>query len=999
MHFRFTRVISLILATVMLSGIFCIGVGAETQSDITKQASFSVTYPTKGGEGVANIADGNTHSAVVSDHTNLEWEFPQYLNISFGDRLAELSEIKLGAIYGAYMGPKKFDLEYLDGEEWKVLCSGMEIPWKYANEQYECLSFHFHEKVTANEYRLKVTEANRREFRIDVIELYGQMKGLSDPLDIKGQKPVYVSVSVGTELKIPQMTTFYSDAENRTMNVAWDDANIEKAGTYRIDGSMSLYDYKPYAIADVYDTERDVSAYKGNWAYDLVKKSAKNGVTNGIELNPSRILTRADMAKLIYRKILKESDYSTTYLKDVDKNDVFYDMYVALADKNALDISKGFQKDKEVTRIDMIKAVIAASGKEKAEASCNFDDIGGLSQDEIDAVKTAVAERVIQSSGHLRPNDGITLGEALVMINNAGGGGLTAEFTDNEKVIRNPDMGLYGYYFDDGIKDYDVKYGDQERWDDVTAISIMYLRFPWCYLEPRKGEYDFSMIDTYIQRFAEQGLQVAVRITTSETGLTYATPKWVFDEGAAYYQWDEGSGAVGSGNLVMPDYNDEIFLENIEKLVCELGKRYDNNPNIAYFDMGTLGVWGEGHTYNSGLKYTVDTAKRCYDMYIKYFPNTTVHAMNMTQNYTQIEEYLRENGIAWRNDSFYVNAPALYAYQDQVERNWETGPINMELQHMQRLIGWTDGSDLVASFDTLHTTFLGIHNYSKDEYVMKREFMDSAAKRIGYRFLPETVEMQDKVNAHDDINLKISWKNLGCAPCYKDYYPCITLKDENGTVMSAMVDRNFNMREISPDGEKFEQSSLKLNAVLSGGNYQVYLSVGKLDGTPVINLPIDGDDGEKRYYIGDIKVRGDWKASATQVANSNALRLKFSVYDDVPSGDYQIIESKIIFYDAEIGQRGVLTGEASINLREHLTDFAEAVNTKQEVQFETDEVVISAETLERIKGRKMNVTMWLYNSSNIDYVSYKLVGDWENQQIFGTAVFDENGRMTFTPVQ
>lgn len=38
------------------------------------------------------------------------------------------------------------------------------------------------------------------------------------------------------------------------------------------------------------------------------------------------------------------------------------------------------------------------------------------------------------------------------------------------------------------------------------------------------------------------------------------------------------------------------------------------------------------------------------------------------------------------------------------------------------------------------------------------------------------------------------------------------------------------------------------------GECEVYLSVGKADGTPVLALPIGQDDGARRYRIGTAKI-------------------------------------------------------------------------------------------------------------------------------------------------
>ena len=38
------------------------------------------------------------------------------------------------------------------------------------------------------------------------------------------------------------------------------------------------------------------------------------------------------------------------------------------------------------------------------------------------------------------------------------------------------------------------------------------------------------------------------------------------------------------------------------------------------------------------------------------------------------------------------------------------------------------------------------------------------------------------------------------------------------------------------------------------GEFDVYVSVGKVDGTPVYELPLPNDDGQRRYKIGRIRL-------------------------------------------------------------------------------------------------------------------------------------------------
>ena len=60
--------------------------------------------------------------------------------------------------------------------------------------------------------------------------------------------------------------------------------------------------------------------------------------------------------------------------------------------------------------------------------------------------------------------------------------------------------------------------------------------------------------------------------------------------------------------------------ENFLKVMAE---RYDNNPNVAFMDIGSYGTWGEGHTVHaSRIDYPFATYKAHIDLHCKYFKNT-----------------------------------------------------------------------------------------------------------------------------------------------------------------------------------------------------------------------------------------------------------------------------------------------------------------------------------------------------------------------------------------
>lgn len=201
--------------------------------------------------------------------------------------------------------------------------------------------------------------------------------------------------------------------------------------------------------------------------------------------------------------------------------------------------------------------------------------------------------------------------------------------TDDGRALVNPGMGWTMNYYSNEPHNYGayVEQGDSLDW--FPGCSVVYLRIPWAYLEPSEGDYNWPALDSVTQRWIARGAQVAFRITTSESWLRYATPEWVKDAGAKGVNWNfgfgEGGGPVPDGKLWDPDFADPVYLEKLENFLRAFAARYDGRDEVAFVDIGTYGMWGEGHTLGSSRvpqeKMDRDV-KRHIDLHCKYFKKT-----------------------------------------------------------------------------------------------------------------------------------------------------------------------------------------------------------------------------------------------------------------------------------------------------------------------------------------------------------------------------------------
>jgi hypothetical protein len=98
----------------------------------------------------------------------------------------------------------------------------------------------------------------------------------------------------------------------------------------------------------------------------------------------------------------------------------------------------------------------------------------------------------------------------------------------------------------------------------------------------------------------------------------------------------------------------------------------------------------------------------------------------------------------------------------------------------------------------------------------------------------------------------------------------VTLKDDSGGIVAVHVDDSFDVRdlEVARPGEAKGETVRSQFAVarryvdgprafaraMEPGKYDLFISVGKRDGTPRIALPLRDGDGRRRYRLGAIEL-------------------------------------------------------------------------------------------------------------------------------------------------
>lgn len=453
---------------------------------------------------------------------------------------------------------------------------------------------------------------------------------------------------------------------------------------------------------------------------------------------------------------------------------------------------------------------------------------------------------------------------------------------DDGRALVNPGMGWTLHYYSNAIENYGSKLEPSDTLDDWPGLSTIYLRVPWAFLEPQEGRFNWSLFDTPAQRWIAKGKKIAIRVSCCESWMRHATPKWVQDAGAKGVDFEFGKGPCANGSLWEPDYQDPVFLQKLDRFLAALARRYDGNPNVAFIDIGSFGMWGEGHTgFGSRLNQmqTLEVVKKHIDLHIKHFRHTLlcisddVAGSNRGGQRFPETDYAISKGVTLRDDSILVEPPPRSWYHAEMAQEfWPRWPVILEHEHYgpsKARNAWS-GDLLLKSVEDYHASYMSIHWWPREMLRENRETVDRINRRLGYRIQLKSIAWPSTITAGQPFTVETSLANAGVAPCYAGGYWTMTLKDEKDGIAAVLVDESFNVRGLkvglpgqSPATKVRSEFAVALRHAtpqgthvppIKPGVYSVFASVGQLDGTPQIALPLAGDDGQRRYRLGSVQI-------------------------------------------------------------------------------------------------------------------------------------------------
>ena len=476
-----------------------------------------------------------------------------------------------------------------------------------------------------------------------------------------------------------------------------------------------------------------------------------------------------------------------------------------------------------------------------------------------------------------------------------------------DEILANPGMGICHFYYSSRIWAYGAQQEPGDTLDWMPGHTVIYMRLPWCYLEPEEGVFRWDIIDSKIQPWIKAGKKVAFRISCQDHTIV-STPQWVLDKGVKGYKYHYKN-KPENALIFEPEWDDPILLAEYEKFLKAFAKRFDGNPDVAFVDLGSFGLYGEGHSpeLNKLRAQRPDEFMRIYklhlDMLRRCLPNTYLVVSDDVGGGGWLKgadgkplpdhpalAYARSIGCGLRDDSIMCN-PAKPWASDHFGRLFaRERPVIIETGHITKRFetkSWKPEL-LRKCIEDYHASYISTHGFPDLYWKTNKHMWKDFANRLGYRFELRKVEYPDVVRVSEKVTVKSTWVNVGVAPQYANASLTWNLLNEKGVVCWSVTDPAFGFRSLEPKWGGVEKpltvespctfgytaeipdngNDQILNyckrenvndpgttcVLLKPGVYTLAVSVGTNYGKPEIALPLVG--GVDRVYpVGKIEVR------------------------------------------------------------------------------------------------------------------------------------------------
>ena len=254
-----------------------------------------------------------------------------------------------------------------------------------------------------------------------------------------------------------------------------------------------------------------------------------------------------------------------------------------------------------------------------------------------------------------------------------------------------------------------------------------------------------------------------------------------------------------------PDYESLQLRHALVETIAAMGAKYDGDPRIGFIEVGTLGFWGEWHTYPStdrmASRHVQNEVLQAFEdgfrktKLLARYPVGDSRA-NYTSNVTRNVGY-HDDSFTW---STRCSGDASWHFMSQMvnanaTNKWKTNPIGGELypqlnEHVFEETCEHNGksaSDFIETVNDTHASYMRLWAVFEEGLSGDRRIRaEEAVRRMGYdlHFREASVE-----HVGGNFELTAELENHGVAPFYYNWPLTVGLLDAAGkTIQEWSVD-------------------------------------------------------------------------------------------------------------------------------------------------------------------------------------------------------------------
>ncbi|MBK6281422.1 MAG: DUF4832 domain-containing protein [Draconibacterium sp.] len=247
-----------------------------------------------------------------------------------------------------------------------------------------------------------------------------------------------------------------------------------------------------------------------------------------------------------------------------------------------------------------------------------------------------------------------------------------------------------------------------------------------------------------------------------------------------YLHWDAENEKYWPADMQTGDYTSEQFQARVLRLIKRLGACWDNDPRVAFVEMGIIGKWGEHHSPSP----TVKMQKLLGDAFEKAFKNKKVSVRQNWAHFT--DQPFGEYWDSWAHfDQMWDNGNSIKQLNENTSRykenyiggevayNWGNYEIQPGASPTQSVAIQKHREFVINSIRWLHCTQLRwISDYDKFNAAAIAG-AEEIQKAFGYRYELNEV----KILLNDSLKIAFDVTNTGSAPFYYNWPVEVALLD------------------------------------------------------------------------------------------------------------------------------------------------------------------------------------------------------------------------------